>query len=53
MSVAEVYGGKYDSLSHLKPEALYELAAPSTPEEVRTEVERERWAAAKFGSFAI
>jgi hypothetical protein len=35
--VAEAYGDKWDRLSHLKLEALYELAAP---EEVRAEVER-------------
>jgi Protein of unknown function (DUF3102) len=38
MSVAERYGDKFDSVSNLTLTALYELAAPSTPEEVRTEV---------------
>jgi hypothetical protein len=35
-----VYGGSLASLASLKPEALYELAAPSTPNEIREEVER-------------
>jgi hypothetical protein len=38
MSVAERLGDKFDSVSNLSLTALYELAAPSTPEEVRTEV---------------
>jgi hypothetical protein len=38
MSVAERFGDKFDSVSNLSLTALYELAAPSTPEEVRTEV---------------
>lgn len=29
---------KYDNVAYLNPAALYELAAPSTPEEVRTEI---------------
>jgi hypothetical protein len=40
MGVAETFKGKYDTVSHLPPAALYELAAPSTPEEVRAEIER-------------
>jgi hypothetical protein len=32
--------GKFASLASLNLEAMYELAAPSTPEEVRNEVER-------------
>jgi septal ring factor EnvC (AmiA/AmiB activator) len=36
--VAERFGDKFDSVSNLSLTALYELAAPSTPEEVRTEV---------------
>jgi hypothetical protein len=39
MSVAERFGDKFDSVSTLSATALYELAAPSTPEEVRSEVE--------------
>jgi Protein of unknown function (DUF3102) len=38
MSVAERFGDKFDSVSNLTLTALYELAAPSTPEEVRAEV---------------
>lgn len=40
MHVAEVYGGKANIMFDLTPTALYELAAPSTPPEVRAEVER-------------
>ena len=40
MQVARVYGGKSELSSHLDPTALYELAAPKTPIEVREEVER-------------
>ena len=40
MGVAETFKGKYDTVSHLDPKALYELAAPKTPIEVREEVER-------------
>ena len=36
----EVYGSKSNKLLDLVPTALYELAAPSTPEEVREEIER-------------
>lgn len=39
MSVADRFAGKTASLADLKPEALYELAAPSTPPEVRADVE--------------
>lgn len=39
MRVAEVYGGKSASLADLGKEALYELAAPSTPQPIRDEVE--------------
>jgi hypothetical protein len=38
MSVAERYGDKSDSVSNLTATVMYELAAPSTPEEVRAEV---------------
>ena len=38
MRVADVYG-KSGTVPDLKPKALYELAAPSTPPEVRSEVE--------------
>ena len=40
MSVGHVFGGKSVSLTDLGAGALYELASPSTPEEVRAEVER-------------
>ena len=40
INVAEVYGGKVASLANIGSEALYELAAPKTPVEVREEVER-------------
>jgi hypothetical protein len=39
MSVAEVYGGKVFSLNSLPATALYELAAPSTPQSIREHVE--------------
>lgn len=39
VSVAEAYGGKSASLADLGAEAIYELAAPSTPDEVRDAVE--------------
>ncbi|MFG1418917.1 hypothetical protein V5F38_12195 [Xanthobacter sp. V0B-10] len=39
MNVADVYGGKSVSLTQIGTEALYELAAPSTPPEVRDQVE--------------
>jgi hypothetical protein len=32
--------GKSNTMLHLDPTALYELAAPSTPPEVQAEVER-------------
>jgi hypothetical protein len=38
MSVAEVFGAKSDTVSHLAPKALYELA--SAEADVRAEVER-------------
>jgi hypothetical protein len=38
MAVAGRYGDKIDSVSNLSLTALYELAAPSTPDEVRAEV---------------
>ena len=41
MQVAEVYGGKSINVMHLPITALYELAAPKTPIEVREEVERD------------
>lgn len=40
MRVAEQYSGKWETVSHLPPTALYELAAPKTPLEVREEVEK-------------
>lgn len=40
MNVAEVYGSKSSSVQHLDSTALYELAAPKTPIEVREEIER-------------
>ena len=40
MNVAERFGSKSFSVKDLDLTALYELAAPSTPEEVRSEVER-------------
>ncbi|MCM0751571.1 hypothetical protein DEA98_10215 [Brucella pseudogrignonensis] len=39
MNVAEIYGGKSFSLKDFTKEALYELAAPSTPQSVREQVE--------------
>ena len=38
--VAEIYGTKLPIVGNLSPTALYELAAPKTPIEVREEVER-------------
>jgi hypothetical protein len=38
MLVAERYG-KSNIMLHLPPTALYELAAPSTPDEVRDQIE--------------
>lgn len=35
MGVAETYGDKSFTVKHLSPTALYELAAPKTPLEVR------------------
>ena len=40
MNVTEVYADKFGSVRNLPPTALYELAAPKTPVEVREEVER-------------
>jgi len=40
MRVAERYASKSEMISDLSATALYELAVPSTPEEVRAEVER-------------
>ncbi|WP_050742986.1 MULTISPECIES: hypothetical protein [unclassified Shinella] len=40
MRVATVYGDKYRTVRDLPPTALYELAAPKTPPEVREEIER-------------
>lgn len=39
MNVAEVYGSKANTVLVLPPKALYELAAPSTPQSVREQVE--------------
>ena len=36
MQVAEAYSGKLSTVLNLDPSALYELAAPKTPQEVRT-----------------
>jgi hypothetical protein len=38
ISVAQQFGDKFDSVSNLSLTVLYELAAPSTPEEVKTKV---------------
>jgi hypothetical protein len=38
MQVAQVFGGKNDTVSFLSDSAMYLLAAPSTPEEARAEV---------------
>ncbi len=40
MQVAEVYGSKVSTMLNVPATALYELAAPKTPAEVREEVER-------------
>lgn len=40
MNVARAYGGKFATVANLDPTALYELAAPKTPLEVREEVEK-------------
>lgn len=40
MEVAKVYGSKSAQYADLQPQALYELAAPKTPLEVREEIER-------------
>jgi hypothetical protein len=40
MHVAERYGSKSSTVQHLDTTALYELAAPKTPLEVREEIER-------------
>lgn len=40
MDVARVYTGKSDIVSNIDPTALYELAAPKTPLEVREEIEK-------------
>lgn len=40
MHVATHYGSKVSTVLNLDPSALYELAAPKTPPEVREEVER-------------
>lgn len=40
MDVARVYAGKSATVADLDPTALYELAAPKTPLEVREEVEK-------------
>ena len=39
VQVAKVYAGKLPTVGNLEPSALYELAAPKTPPEVREEVE--------------
>ncbi|MEE2952248.1 MAG: hypothetical protein VYD57_13510 [Pseudomonadota bacterium] len=40
MNVAKVYGDKSRNVQDLTASALYELAAPKTPNEVREEVEK-------------
>ncbi|GLR54331.1 hypothetical protein GCM10007923_55480 [Shinella yambaruensis] len=40
MKVADVYGGKSNIVLNLDPTALYALAAPKTPTEVREEIEK-------------
>lgn len=40
MNVGEVYGGKSNIMLDLKPIVLYELAAPSTPDDVRELIEQ-------------
>lgn len=40
MQVAKVYGAKSNMVFDLQPTALYELAAPKTPLEVREEIEK-------------
>lgn len=40
MQVADAYGGKSNIVLNLDPTALYALAAPKTPIEVREEIER-------------
>lgn len=40
INVAKVYGGKSETVSDLDPSALYALAAPKTPLEVREEIEK-------------
>ena len=47
MGFAETFGAKNELGSHLSLSALYELAAPSTPPEVREEIERRIAADAK------
>lgn len=42
MDVGRVYGTKSNIVLDLTPTALYELAAPKTPLEVREEVEKMR-----------
>jgi len=37
MAVAEAFGDKYETLSHLSAKVLYALASPSTPDDVRVE----------------
>lgn len=39
VTVAERYSDKWETVSHLPVSALYELAAPSTPQSVREQVE--------------
>jgi hypothetical protein len=40
MQVAEAYGSKLTTVINLDPTALYALAAPETPIEVREEIEK-------------
>lgn len=39
MNVANTYGDKLSIVENINPTALYELAAPSTPEPVRQQIE--------------
>lgn len=50
MNVAQVYGSNPTPVSLFSPSALYLLAAPSTPEEARAEIEAEAQATGKSPS---
>lgn len=38
MTAAQHFSGKCDMVRHLSPSALYELAVPSTPDDVRSAI---------------